>query len=145
MGTKKTPVQTFRIDCVCEDCGIVCKYRGEKYNDGCKEYVYHCEECGKDYCISERYPQTVYEDIVPEGAEPKLENPVTEENLAVGVVLRHRKDDYKFVVCEKSRYPQRNLETIRQNMDDYEYVCDRPHADGDFSYMCNGSWCRCQQ
>lgn len=74
-----------------------------------------------------------------------LENPVTKENLVVGAVLRHRKDDCKFVVRKRSRYPELALETIQNNMHDYEFICDRPHADGDFSYLCGGSWCRCQQ
>lgn len=24
-------------------------------------------------------------------------------------------------------------------------VCDTPHADGDFSYTCGSSWCRCME
>lgn len=26
-----------------------------------------------------------------------------------------------------------------------EIVCESPHADGDFSYVCGSDWCRCMQ
>jgi len=26
-----------------------------------------------------------------------------------------------------------------------QLVCDRPHGDGDFSYVCGSDWCRCCQ
>jgi len=26
-----------------------------------------------------------------------------------------------------------------------QFVCDRPHGDGDFSYVCGSDWCRCCQ
>jgi len=143
MKTKKTPVQAFRVDCVCEDCGTVCKYRGEEYCGGCKEYVYQCEECGKDYRTSERYPRIIFE--APEDQERQLENPVTEENLVIGVVLRRREDGYKFVVRNGGKWWELGIEAVRQDMDAFEYVCDRPHADGDFSYLCGESWCKCSQ
>ena len=28
---------------------------------------------------------------------------------------------------------------------DWEKVCDRPHEDGDFSYLCGSDYCRCCQ
>lgn len=38
-----------------------------------------------------------------------------------------------------------NIDEIRANIQDYEFVSDRPHGDGDFSYLCSSNWCKCQQ
>lgn len=27
----------------------------------------------------------------------------------------------------------------------WKFVCDRPHADGDFSYLCHSQYCRCSE
>lgn len=67
-------------------------------------------------------------------------------NCSVIVSLTHLPTGCRvYVVRERSRYLELALETIQNNMHDYEFICDRPHADGDFSYLCGGSWCRCQQ
>jgi hypothetical protein len=44
----------------------------------------------------------------------------------------------KFVVFKNQ------LNEILVEPEHYEFVCSEPHGDGDFSYMCNGSHCRCQ-
>lgn len=50
------------------------------------------------------------------------------------------------VVCEKATGEKRCLsEEEILSYDEWELVCDRPHADGDYSYLCDNQWCRCQQ
>jgi hypothetical protein len=44
----------------------------------------------------------------------------------------------------KKRVAYSNTIEIIKN-GDYEKVCDNPHDDGDFSYLCAGRYCRCQQ
>jgi hypothetical protein len=40
----------------------------------------------------------------------------------------------KYVVREK-----------REKSINEEFVCKRPHGDGDFSYVCGSDYCRCSQ
>lgn len=37
------------------------------------------------------------------------------------------------------------LEKVRTNLDLFEFVCDRAHGDGDFSYICGFENCRCSE
>lgn len=52
-----------------------------------------------------------------------------------GNVLKALSNGRKFVVKQDSHY----------NPEEYEFVCDNPHGDGDFSYICGMNWCRCMQ
>jgi hypothetical protein len=36
-----------------------------------------------------------------------------------------------------------NLKDFEENPQHYEYLFERPHSDGDFSYWCGVSWCKC--
>lgn len=58
--------------------------------------------------------------------------------VELGNVVRG-KDGYKKVV------KKHNIDEIKENLNNYEFVCDRAHGDGDFSYMCGMDWCRCCQ
>lgn len=50
------------------------------------------------------------------------------------------------VVLEKVTGNKRCVhEDEKLNADEWELVCQSPHADGDYSYLCNNQWCRCQQ
>lgn len=51
-----------------------------------------------------------------------------------GVVIYNTDYNYKFVTLEEIR-----------NDEKYLFVCDRPHGDDDFSYMCGCDYCRCMQ
>lgn len=37
------------------------------------------------------------------------------------------------------------LISIKGNPEDYEYICEYPHADNDYSYMCNANPCKCKE
>lgn len=54
-------------------------------------------------------------------------------------VFLNKKTGNKFVVRSST------TQDIIDNPGDYEYICSRPHEDGDFSYVCNFEWCRCTQ
>ncbi len=60
----------------------------------------------------------------------------TEKFIAVkGSVIQERHGTkYKRVI----RKEQEVLEHYR-----YELIADRPHGDGDFSYLCGSHYCRC--
>lgn len=47
--------------------------------------------------------------------------------------------DTKFVVCA------RDIAKMSGHIEEFEFVCDKPHADGDFSYLCWREWCKCQE
>ena len=60
----------------------------------------------------------------------------SDNRYPLGTVLKDLQDGEKFVVrCEKSQYDGKF----------FEKVCDRPHEDGDYSYMCQNEYCRCKQ
>lgn len=37
------------------------------------------------------------------------------------------------------------LRSVRTHPESYEFVCETPHEDGDFSYICRREYCRCLQ
>lgn len=37
------------------------------------------------------------------------------------------------------------FEEMKRHPEAFEFVCERPHEDGDYSYFCPGEWCRCKQ
>lgn len=78
-----------------------------------------CEQCGMKHIIN------VY------GATSVK----TEAHSMCGKV--YKKDNKKFVVR------QSDINAILNNKDVYEFVCDTPHSDGDFSYLCTSEYCRC--
>ena len=49
------------------------------------------------------------------------------------------KEGRRFVLKTK------NIEEVKNNIDDYKYICGRPHEDGRFDYCCWTNWCRCMQ
>lgn len=57
------------------------------------------------------------------------------EEIKKGNVLI--KDNRKTVVTSW------NIEQIKEKAEEYEKVCDRPHQDGDYSYVCDFEYCRC--
>lgn len=70
-----------------------------------------------------------------------ISNPVIPKplDLKPGMVLRNKSLDHKFVVTAVKLQTFKYVDTI------YEVVCEKPHEDGDFSYMCYSSYCRCMQ
>lgn len=81
-------------------------------------------------------PKDGYEEIFvkintkePEVAQmvPKIKNVFKDAN------------GYKFVVNDN------NISDILNNPNKYTFVCEKPHGDGDFSYICWSDWCRCMQ
>jgi hypothetical protein len=57
---------------------------------------------------------------------------------ALGQVWRYKATGVKGVVGKVL------LETLSASTEAHDYVCERPHADGDFSYVCSFSHCKCQ-
>jgi hypothetical protein len=47
-------------------------------------------------------------------------------------VVLNTTDNKKHVVREE-----------REISDDEIYICEKPHQDGDFSYLCGSDYCRC--
>ena len=66
------------------------------------------------------------------------ENTVEQREPKLGEVWKTI-DGRKFVVTSS------RLQDMAGRFYEYEFVCDRAHADGDFSYMCTSNWCRCSQ
>ena len=48
-------------------------------------------------------------------------------------VVRNKKTGMKEVVFVEKELPD----------SEWEFVCERPHDDGDFSYICGFDYCRC--
>ena len=51
-------------------------------------------------------------------------------------VLFDHKTGRKFIVLNSDQ---------DYSTDQFSFVCNRPHADNDYSYLCTNNWCRCQQ
>lgn len=68
----------------------------------------------------------------------RIDNPVLPKLLAVapGMVLQDKKTKEKLVV---RAYTDKYMDN------EYEIICEYPHEDGDFSYMCYSHSCRCMQ
>ena len=56
--------------------------------------------------------------------------------VACGSVLRNIETGKKFVVTEP---------TYGWNPKTERFICNQPHEDGDFSYLCTNQYCRCMQ
>jgi len=65
----------------------------------------------------------------------ELNKPAPEVELRQ--VWRNKETGSKVIITEDK------IEGIKSTINEYDYVCDRPHGDGDFSYFCNFSHCRC--
>jgi hypothetical protein len=63
--------------------------------------------------------------------EDDLDVRVIPETLSRGNVVRTT-EGRKKVICKDC-----------DNTEGLELVCENPHDDGDFSYLCFGQWCRC--
>ena len=53
-------------------------------------------------------------------------------NLETGDVVFNTHTQHKYVVIRK-----------RQISINEEFVCSKPHEDGDFSYLCGSNYCKC--
>ena len=60
---------------------------------------------------------------------------ILEYEFVKGNVMRDKETNRK-VVCSKDFADVDNK---------YEFVCSRPHEDGDMSYFCGSDYCRCSQ
>ena len=106
------------------------------YKDGLKDRVSGREKLG--YCLNDA------SDKITEAAKFiksawHISKPFMKQAappLEFGQVYKH-KDGYKKVVHAG------NVKTIKENPSDWEYVCEKAHDDGDFSYMCSFPYCRC--
>ena len=69
-------------------------------------------------------------------ATPKKEKPMVQ----VGHVWKH-------IPSNSKRYIRSidDKHVVEEHIGEYEWVCDRPHGDQDFSYMCDSNYCRCCQ
>lgn len=38
-----------------------------------------------------------------------------------------------------------NIDKITREVDSYDFISDRPHGEGDYSYICGFDYCRCIQ
>jgi len=70
-----------------------------------------------------------------------ISNPVLPKHLDLkpGMVLRNKSTDHKFVVTAVKIQTFKYVDTV------YEIVCEKPHEDGDFSYLCYSNHCRCAE
>ena len=70
-----------------------------------------------------------------------ISNPVLPKplDLKPGMVLRNKSTDHKFVVTAVKIQTFKYVDTV------YEIVCEKPHEDGDFSYLCYSNYCRCAE
>jgi len=59
--------------------------------------------------------------------------------VKANIVVCHLETGKKMVVFEQ------RVAEVRINAEEYEYICEQPHADEDFSYCCGFQWCRCMQ
>lgn len=70
-----------------------------------------------------------------------IDNPVIPKRLDLkpGMVLRNKTTGLKVVVTAVKIQTFKYVDTI------YEIVCEKPHDDGDFSYLCYSNYCRCAE
>lgn len=70
-----------------------------------------------------------------------ISNPVLPKRLDLkpGMVLRNKTTGLKVVVTAVKIQTFKYVDTI------YEIVCEKPHDDGDFSYLCYSNYCRCAE
>lgn len=81
---------------------------------------------GIDYQETYAGPHVVIGNNIP----PMVDNPQTvRENQVV-----QTKDGRKYVAAQQHFLPVGAT-----------VVCSKPHADGDYSYCCGATWCRCSQ
>ena len=73
--------------------------------------------------------------------KPTIDNPVIPKRLDLkpGMVLRNKTTGLKVVVTAVKIQTFKYVDTI------YEVVCEKPHDDGDFSYLCYSNHCRCAE
>jgi len=62
----KTPVQPFREELVCDECGCAMEFSGWSYPTNPPQYQYMCPECGRTENTTITYPRIVYEADSPE-------------------------------------------------------------------------------
>lgn len=49
----------------------------------------------------------------------------------------------KLITGQKIVVTKGNIEDIIFAKECYIFVCEKPHQDGDFSYLCQSEYCRC--
>lgn len=47
--------------------------------------------------------------------------------------------------CKEMVWNEADIQKIKGNPTQYEFVCEKPHQDGSYSYLCGSDWCRCCQ
>lgn len=106
----------------------------ENHAVAAKEAIEHWNTIYDNYFGDKDYVQG----LLPDGRYAYMQVPVIPKPLEVapGMVLRNKKTKEKRVA--------RNF--TKEYMDDeYEIVCETPHEDDDYSYMCYGYRCRCMK
>lgn len=68
-------------------------------------------------------------------ASPDGDRTVKTMHLKRGNVVRERATGQKLCLHQDKKLSDA----------EWEFVCDRPHSDGDYSYLCNNEYCRCWQ
>jgi len=99
-------------------------------NDYCVSlYELICNEQDFEGCLSCEIVGNVYDDEIK---QQKI------ERLKHGSVWLKKETGYKFVLHEN------DIEATKELVDEYDYVCENPHDDDDYSYLCFSQYCRCR-
>ena len=87
-------------------------------------------------CKVKEFEDTLRDSEQPESqVVPQVET-VELSPAEVGSVIQNIESGKKFVVKEP---------IYGWNPKTERYICNKPHEDGDFSYLCGGNYCRCSQ
>ena len=117
--------------------------RADNHAAAAEEAIKHWNSIYDNYFGDVRYIQG----LLPDGRYAYMQVPnclkhpetvVEPKRLEVfaGMVLQNKKTGEKVVV---------RTHTSKYMDNEYEIICEQPHEDGDFSYMCYGHNCRCMQ
>jgi len=113
-------------------------YLIEEADGEVQEYIDQLEECIAVFVREEAdFDAETDSDAISKFYEKYCQSAY--ESLLVKVpdrsVIKNRKTGEKIVV-----YGESEIHTS-----EFEVVADRPHGDGDYSYLCNSQYCRCKQ
>lgn len=62
------------------------------------------------------------------------------QNVAkLNSVYKNKKTGLKFIIHSGNKC------NIENTIEEYNFVCDNAHEDGDYSYLCCSEYCRCKQ
>lgn len=59
--------------------------------------------------------------------------------IKLNSVYKNKETGLKFIIHRGNKF------NIENTIEGYTFVCDKPHGDGDYSYLCCSEYCRCQQ